>query len=218
MAAPYILARNLKEAHAFAREQLGLRQGHYRIVNHASTIKSVRGADLYLVPGWENRYDRFATKGAMRWTRMNVIDVAKQAVNREDPRGPLTDDLLDLAYAEDIVRSGGDTTALGFKSESDGLTPPGEQMTLVDATDFVVPAEPRDRAEVMQELEATLEPEGWEPPETLDADQVLRLAAGETGAEVAPTPEPKPANRRRSRCKDCGTLHFKGDPCPDGDS
>lgn len=175
VAAPYVLARNLKEAHAFAREQLGLRQGHYRIVNSASTIKSVRGADLYLVPGWANRYDRFAMKGAMRWTRMNVIDVATMAEQseREDPRGPLTDDLIALAYAEDIVRSGGDTTALGFKSESDGLTPPGEQMTIADATDFVV-------AE----------------PEVKD-------------------PEPKPAkNRRRSRCKECGNLHFKEDSCP----
>lgn len=180
MAAPYILARNLKDAHAFAREELGLRQGHYRIVNHASTIKSVRNADLYLVPGWENRYDRFATKGAMRWTRMNVIDVAAQGLeqpDREDPRGPLTDDLLDLAYAEDIVRSGGDTSALGFKSESDGLNPPGEQMVIADATDFVVTDEQPEQ-----------EPE-----------------------------QPKTA-RRRSRCKSCGNLHYKGDPCPDGDS
>lgn len=182
MAAPYVLARNLREAHAFAREELGLRQGHYRIVNSASTIKSVRGADLYLVPGWANRYDRFAMKGAMRWTRMNVIDVAEQPAVREDPRGPLTDDLIDLAYAEDIVRSGGDTTALGFKSESDGLTPPGEQMTIADATDFVV--------------------------------------SSNEDTEVVSSNEDKPKkNRRRSRCKECGNLHFKEDPCPtDGDS
>jgi hypothetical protein len=208
VAAPYILARNLRDAHTFAREELGLRQGHYRIVNSASTVKSVRGADLYLVPGWANRYDRFAMKGAMRWTRMNVIDVAEQPAQREDPRGPLTDDLLDLAYAEDIVRSGGDTTALGFKSESDGLTPPGEQM-VIDIPDerppaFIVRAVPDD----------------VEPPQYHKdiVAQVLPDRETEPGVKDAePTPE-QPKNRRRSRCKECGNLHFKGDPCPAGDS
>lgn len=43
------------------------------------------------------------------------------------------------------------------------------------------------------EVDAMLEPEGWEPPPFLTAEQVLRLAAGESGAQVAPmsarTPE-----------------------------
>ena len=77
--APYIVARTMQEAHAFAREDLGLDKGTYRVVNSPSTLSAVRGADLYLVPGWESRYDRFAMKGAIRWTRMNVIDVAGQA-------------------------------------------------------------------------------------------------------------------------------------------
>lgn len=79
-------------------------------------------------------------------------------------------------------------------------------------------------------LEAVLEPEGWEPPESLTAEQVLRLAAGESGAEVAPMSEQtptvaseqaealaaeKPKAKRRSRCKDCTQLHYKGEPCPD---
>lgn len=36
---------------------------------------------------------------------------------------------------------------------------------------------------------AGLEPAGWEPPESLTAAQVLRLAAGESGADVAPMSE-----------------------------
>ena len=199
MAAPYILARNLRDAHAFAREELGLRQGHYRIVNSASTVKSVRNADLYLVPGWEGRYDRFAVKGAMRWTRMNVIDVAAQGLeqpDREDPRGPLTDDLLNLAYAEDIVRSGGDTSTLGFKSESDGLMPPGEQMVIAEASDFF---------DLPEDVDAPLNDPAPQQEDAFPEPEVK-------------DPEPKPANRRRSRCKSCGNLHYKGDPCPDGDS
>lgn len=77
-AAPYILARTMKEAHDFARGELGLKYGRYRIITSSATVKSVRGADLYLVPGWQNRFDRFSMKGAIRWTRMNVIDVAEQ--------------------------------------------------------------------------------------------------------------------------------------------
>lgn len=84
---PYILARTMKEAHAYARGPLGLAHGRYRIVNSPSTIKSVRGVKLYLVPGWQNRFDRFAMKGAIRWTRMEVIDVAALA---EEPAAPVT--------------------------------------------------------------------------------------------------------------------------------
>lgn len=71
---PYILARTFSEAHSFARDYLGLKHGEYRVVNTPSTLKSVRGADLILAPGWEGRFDRFAMKGALRWTRMDVID------------------------------------------------------------------------------------------------------------------------------------------------
>jgi len=41
---------------------------------------------------------------------------------------------------------------------------------------------PEERAR----LDALLEPEGWEPPDTLTAEQVLQLAANpdKTGAEV----------------------------------
>lgn len=85
MAAPYILARSLREAHTFARETLGLAHGHYRILNSAGTLKSVRNVDLYLVPGWRKRYDRFAMQSTLRWTRMNVIDVEKTPVEAPAP-------------------------------------------------------------------------------------------------------------------------------------
>lgn len=167
MAAPYILARTLKEAHDFARGELGLRNGQYRVVNSSGTLKSVRNADLYLLPGWERRYDRFAVKSALRWTRMNVIDTTRVESRAEapaDPRGPLTDDVIDLAYAEHAVRSGEGAPGIVTTGVRDDLEPAGEQLTL------------------------TPEPEAEEKPKV---------------------------KRRRSRCKDCGTLHFKGEPCPE---
>lgn len=88
MAAPYILAKSLREAHVFAREQLGLERGRYRVVNTASTVSSMRGSDLYLVPGYKNRFDRFAMKGALRYTRLNVIDVEQMQAEE-----PVMDDL-----------------------------------------------------------------------------------------------------------------------------
>lgn len=88
MAAPYILAKSLREAHVFAREQLGLERGRYRVVNTASTVSSMRGSDLYLVPGYENRFDRFAMRGALRYTRLNVIDVEQMQAEE-----PVMDDL-----------------------------------------------------------------------------------------------------------------------------
>jgi hypothetical protein len=141
-AAPYVLARTMAEAHAFAREDLGLLHGQYRIVNTPSTLKSVRNVDLHLVPGWQNRFDRFAMKGAIRWTRMNVIDVAEQRA--QEPSVP------------------------------DDLEPTGVQLSLVSN-------------EEAQAFFADIEPE--------------------------PAPEPR-ANRRRSRCSNCGTLHFKEEGCP----
>lgn len=171
MAAPYVLARTLREAHAFARGQLGLRVGHYRIVNSASTIKSVRGADLYLVPGWENRYDRFAVKGAIRWTRMNVIDVAQQQAE-EPPAVP------------------------------DDLEPAGEQLII---------ATPDEVAEFFDTSNGdNMVAEGGpaNDPTTYNDD-------GVDIAEQAEEPAAKPKNRRRSRCKNCGNLHYKEDPCPD---
>jgi len=77
VAAPYILAKTLKDAHAFATEELGLTRGHYRIVTTPSSISSVRGTDLYLVPGYELRHDRFAMTGALRYTRLNKIEVSE---------------------------------------------------------------------------------------------------------------------------------------------
>lgn len=200
MAAPYILARTLKDAHEFARDELGLSRGRYRVVTSPSTLSGRRGTDLYLVPGHENRHDRFAMRGALRYTRLNVIDVATQA---EAP------------------------------AELDGLTPEGTQPELTEGADPALVAEfeafltqgvadeetagtPESAAgdpvddDWKAELEKHLEPEGFEPPETLTANDVIRLAAepDKPAAEVL-AEEPAPADetkRRRRRCKECGVL------------
>lgn len=207
-AAPYILARTMKEAHEFARGDLGLTYGHYRIVNSPSTIKSVRGADLYLVPGHQNRFDRFAMKGAIRWTRMNVIDVEKDGLG-VDPRGDLTPDLLEMAYAEHSVRSGNGAPGISTSSAPDGLTPPGVQTSMAFDDLFSEVGKPVVFAEQVQT--AVVIPD--ETAEALDVPQPT-LDGGEA---IEPKPEEPAKKRRRTRCKDCGELHFKTDPCPTND-
>ena len=118
MAAPYILAHTFGDAHAFARDELDIPRGYYRVVTSPSSIKGPHGAKLYLVPGWRKRFDRFAMQSAIRWTRLTVIDVAEQA------EAPAPEPILD------------------------GLMPPGEQTSLVDATDFVVAPESEDETPV----------------------------------------------------------------------
>lgn len=171
---PYILARTMKEAHDFARETLGLQYGRYRIVNSPSTIKSVRGVTLYLVPGHEQRFDRFAMKGAIRWTRMDVYDVAERGAPGAEP-----------------------------EPEPDGLVPPGVQQSLDFDDLFSNVGAPAATPPVAEALAPAPEPEP-EPQPTLDGGEALE-----------PTPEEpvKKPGRRRRRCKDCGELHYKEDPC-----
>lgn len=181
MAATYILARTFREAHLFAKDVLGLDAGYYRVVNSVGTLKAVRGADLHLVPGWRRRSDRFAFESALRWTRMNVIDVELQQA--EEPAAP--------APAEPVQ------TPESEHPENGDDVPVSPD----DATAFVL------ELHLPADVDAPLdEPE----PKTDDASE-------------APTPEPEVAeekpkkNRRRSRCKECGNLHFKEDPCPESD-
>lgn len=177
MAAPYILSHKRSEAHAYAQDVLDVPRGYYRIVTSPSSIRGPRGANLYVLPGWERRNDRFSMKTALKFTRLNVIMVEAEPVAEEPPAGPTERD-LEVAYRYNALRD--------LNQEPDGLEPEG--------------------------FTPYLEPEGWEPPETLNAEQILRLAAGESGAEVAPmeereqAEEPAPKRTRRRRCPDCGTL------------
>ena len=106
-AAPYVLAGNMKQAHIFAREELGLRPGHYRVVTSADIIRVARGAKLYLVPGWQKSPIRFSVKTALRYTRMEVID-AEQGLGIPDnlqPSGKQLVLLSEWASGEEAFRN-----------------------------------------------------------------------------------------------------------------
>lgn len=142
--APYILARTFSGAHAFARGDLGLVHGQYRVVTSVSTIKSVRGADLHLVPGWERRFDGHTMRTALRWTRMNVIDHSQEQAEAPTPE---TDGLEPAGTQPEITEGADPALVAEFEAFLNG-----------DAE------HPHDDAESTTEPESTDEPEQAEAP------------------------------------------------------
>lgn len=177
MPAPLILARTFKDAHTYAMDELGLKIGHYRVVNAPGTLKAVRNTTLHLVPGWDKRPDRFGMKAAMRYGRNEIVDVA--ALRAEEP-----------AEQPDV-----------------DPTPEG--------TDFF------DAVIASEEFEPLPEPTCVDCGLTPCDDECKSAVAAEAAAQVAQDDEPEPVAdekpkkaKRRTRCKKCGTLHFKDEACP----
>lgn len=266
MAAPLILARTFRDAHAYAQGKLGLSIGHYRVVNSPGTLKAVRGTEIHLVEGWDKRPDRFSMKSAMRYCHNRIVDTTAEAPRvihfvsdggmlhavadvsdavgvdtPEDVTCPTCTEILEregLPKIEITVVPDDTPTPQHHLDMIERVAPHLAEPTVeeaeaatLEATAQVTQDDEPTEEDWKAELESMLEPEGWEPPASLTAEQVLRLAAGESGAEVAPMSErtptvvapeaealaaEKPKARRRSRCKDCGNLHYKDEPCPTG--
>lgn len=213
MAAPLILARTFKDAHTFAREQLGLSHGYYRVVNSAGTIKAVRGVDLYLVPGWNKRPDRFTMTSAIKWCRLNVIDVATQPiaerwVNDDRTRTIAarynaiyhTEPALDLNDFVEVQRPGSAEATDPFTAFlTAGVTPEAPEPVAVCVDCGLDPHAPDCDSNTLETLTPT-------PAEVSEA-----RAVAEDNARLSDEAPKK--NRRRRKCAKCEQLHFKGDPC-----
>lgn len=186
MAAPLILARTFTEAHEFARDELGLPAGHYQVVSSPAALKGRHGVDLYLVPGYKNRYDRFAMQGALRYTRLNVIDVEAQA---EEPVG---DGLIPPGTQPELVEGADPALVAEFEAFLNGTGEhPHEQDEEPAEHEFVT-------AGVAEEETAGT-------PASAAGDPVddAHGATDEQAEEPVAEPETK---RRRRRCKECGVL------------
>lgn len=195
MAAPLILARTFRDAHAYAQGKLGLSIGHYRVVNSPGTLKAVRGTEIHLVEGWDKRPDRFSMKSAMRYCHNRIVDttlVPAEEPAPEDKRYPLDERTH--------------TIALRYNS-----------LLAYDAAlpKVVVTAVPDDTPTPQHHLDMI---ERVAPHLTEPTAEEAEAATLEAEAQVTQDDEPaeKPKARRRSRCKDCGNLHYKDEPCPTG--
>lgn len=184
MAAPYILAKTMLDAHTFARETLGLGKGHYRVVTSPSSISGRRGTKLYLVPGYEKRHDRFAMAGALKYTRLEKIDAADLLA--EEPVE--TPDDLEPAGVQLVITEGADPALLAdFEAFLDSGSPePTPLVALV--TDGEHETEESLLEAVIDEIAEDIEP----------------AAPAEEEVETPEAEEPKPTRRRR--CKECGLL------------
>lgn len=191
MGATLILAKNTTEANAYAR-LVGLQRGRYRAVRNANSIRGVRHAEVHLLPSFLVRLDRHKILGELRWART-----------------------LEVYYVDpaDLVSNMLETT-VEQPAEPKSELPPADE-----------PSQPFDvYASIFSSAtEATLAfPEGGLLADTellLDATHFFEETNGQTPTPQ-PVEDPAPApqsrkGRRRSRCKACGTLHYKGDPCPE---
>lgn len=182
-AAPYILARTFADAHAFARGDLGLLHGQYRVVTSAGTLKAVRGATLHLVPGWERRFDRFQMKAALRWTYMTVIDHSEDPAEAPEP---VLDGLNPPGVQTELTDGADPALVEQFEAFLNGGDHPHE--------------EPVSSNEDIQEMSSN--------EDTSNGDN-MTSEGGPAVPEEPPAEAPEAPvedKRRRRRCKECGLL------------
>ena len=227
MAAPLILARTFKDAHAFAQEKLGLRFGYYRVVNSPGSIKAVRGVSLYLVPGWEKRPDRFSMKSAIRFTRNTVIDGAETPVEPDTrwANDERTQTIATRFHRIHFVKY--QPTTIEVTVVSDDTPVPQHHVDTVakvlpasnSFTDFITGGAYTTSASleeaVIEEI-ATCIDCGLDPHTEDCASNTLETAEPiptVVSDEVKALDESAPKRRRRSKCKDCEQLHYKDEAC-----
>lgn len=193
MAAPLILARTFKDAHAFAQNTLGLSIGHYRVVNSPGTIKAVRGTKLYLVEGWDKRPDRFSMKSAIRYCRNEVIDVATMPA--EEPESAI----VHAHLAGDVLH---DVPEGSASTEEEAEVTCEFCLEIIDTL-------PRDKPTT---IEITVVPDDTPTPQH-HLDMVAAVLPGKTTDffDEPDDAEVKPA------CLDCGLEEGHTDDCPQVD-
>lgn len=235
MAAPLILARTFKDAHSYAQDVLGLSIGYYRVVNSPGTIKAVRGRELHLVPGWDKRPDRFSMKSAIRFCRNTVIDVAALRAEEAVVHGHIGGEALhDVSPDSETTDEESEVTCAACLEIIETLPrrEPTIQITVVpDETptpqhhlDMVARVLPNtSNGDNMVAEGSPVTTDFFDEPEVAEETATCVDCGLDEHAEDCPqAPAPKPAEapkrgRRRSRCKTCGNLHYKEDPCPEGD-
>lgn len=201
---PYVIVLTDKpnEANTYAK-RAGLRRGQYRYPTSASSIRGIRVAEIHELPSFSQRRDRHAIDAELRYARgeRKLVQMPEAApVDQGDGFGEqLT---IDQISGSTIERGKIGAVALIRKS--------------IEPNPVVNHDGP-----YVEEFKTVLEPEGWEPPESLNALQILALAGNtdstksgadvlaeleeSQGEDVATTTEKK---RRRSRCRGCGELDF----------
>jgi len=227
MAVPKIVARNFSEAHAFARDYLGLPVGRYRVISSSAALFGQSG-DVYLVPGWDKRPDRFAIQNKIRYSRLNFIDVETLEDSAEeqdddqvsngdnmiaegspvtifsDPQQYLAQTVVDSIgkHADDIAATAErlDQVLQDLATPSDDNESDFPEPEAAGDDDSDVKEDDSDKDVEIHDVDERHTPEEWEQAmKDQDEWQLTR--------EPLPEENKAPLNgRRRRRCKDCGNL------------
>jgi len=214
MAVPKIVARNFSEAHAFARDYLGLPVGRYRVISSSAALFG-RSGDVYLVPGWDKRPDRFAIQNKIRYSRLNFINVETledSAEEQDDDQVSNGDNMISEGSPVLTVFPGSHVTV--FQDSSNFIEQVSEAVSDEQLASFVregfsdvIESEVADdddsdvkEDDSDKDVDERHTPEEWDQAvKDQDEWQLTR--------EPLPESDDRPLNgRRRRRCKECGNL------------
>jgi hypothetical protein len=183
MARIIILAGRLQEANAYARA-VGIHPSRYTAPVSAASIDGVAPSEVHILPGFRRRRDTHAIMAAVK---RSLRKYQSARVLEIDERGPLTERKLVVAHRYNALLDA------GIPEDVD----PAIAMASVEFTPEDVVAEQTGAENWKAELDKMLEPEGWEPPESLTASEVINLAANPDarGADILAA-KPKPRKPR----------------------
>jgi len=183
---PYILvlAQTSHEGAKYVR-RANLPRGRWRIVAKASSIHNVRKAEVHCLPGFHRRPDKHSIMAKLRYAKVDWLDVEM----------PLTDS--EIAALE----------AIPWTIDERSLEVAYRYNRL------------RDLADEEAEFRWRMSPEGQAATTAAAIEQISEALDDDIAPDERPnTDEPVEPNRvpkakRRRMCGECGTLHFKDEPC-----
>lgn len=196
-----ILAGSAKEANAYRRDH-DLPTGRAVYASSAGIITGVVPSQIHTLPGFAKRRDQHAVKAALKVARRRYRDVIEVTF---DERGFLTERQLEVAHRYNALRDAGAPEDVDpiIAMAAVSFTP--EDLVAEQTKPESESVEPILTVEQTEALEQTL----------LGTSKGDDQEPSDTSNGSAMESEGAPPRRRRSKCKDCGTLHYKGDPCPD---
>ena len=163
-----ILAASRGEGNDYMRSHRDeLPRGRAVIATSAAVIDGIVPSKVIVLPGFEKRRDKHSILARLKRTSKRYQAVEWVTIEPEDPRGPLTERAVTVAYRYHALREAG----------------------IPEGVDPVI---------AMASVEIT-------PEDIIE----------ENGSQVVPPPDlvESAKARRRSRCKDCGALHFPEEEC-----
>lgn len=202
---PYVLvlAQTSHEGAKYVR-RANLPRGRWRVVAKASSIRGIRRAEVHCLPGFHKRPDKHAILGELRYAQCEWRDVEMPGPGEAAPVDQ-GDGMGQQLTIEQVIADASSLPRPGLKL-APVLTP--EDIAALDEIPWTIDER---NLEVAYRYNRLLD---LEPP--FDANAIVvspeehaRLHAGLEDSNMLETPKAK----RRRKCNDCGTSHYKDEAC-----